>query len=109
MGLIARTLEAGGIPTVSMTSAWDISRAVCPPRSVYVHYPLGHQTGKPGDLDGQRAIVQSALENGVSIAEPGSIVQLPFVWDVPGEEGWEETAYAPGYTPTDPGGKPIRD
>jgi hypothetical protein len=53
--------------------------------------------------------VRSALENGVKISGPGAIVQLPFVWDVPGDEGWEATAYAPGHTPTDPDGKPIRD
>ena len=109
MGLIARVLEAGGIPTLCMTSAWDISEAVRPPRSAYVHHPLGHQTGKPGDLDGQKAIVRSALQSAAGIAGPGGIVKLPFAWDVPGDEGWEDTAYAPGHSQIGPDGKPIRD
>ena len=32
-----------------MTSAYDITQAVNPPRAVFVNYPLGHQTGKPDD------------------------------------------------------------
>ncbi len=89
-----------------MTSAWDITYAVAPPRAVFVHHPLGHQTGAPGDGAGQRALVLAALEAGLSIERPGDIAELPMRWQ--GEPGWEERAYAPGHTPTGPDGKPIR-
>jgi D-proline reductase (dithiol) PrdB len=106
VGLVAREIEAAGLPTVSMTSAWDITAAVRPPRAAYVHHPLGHQTGAPENPDEQRAIVRAALEAGVSAEGPGEIVRLPFQWS--GEPGWEARAYTPQTTPTGPDGKPIR-
>ncbi|MEE8557952.1 MAG: hypothetical protein V3T14_08715 [Myxococcota bacterium] len=96
------------MPTLSMTSAWDITASVLPPRSVYVHYPLGHQTGKPDDLPGQKEIVRAALEAALTMREPGAIVRLPVRWDVPGDEGWERVAYTPGSGPAGPDGKPDR-
>jgi hypothetical protein len=106
VGLIAREIEASGVPTISMTSAWDITAAVWPPRSVYVHHPLGHTTGRPGDPEGQRAIVRAALRAGCD-ASPGQIVALPFSW--PGDPGWEERAYTPEHTAVGSDGKPMRD
>ena len=105
MGLIAREIEAAGVPTISMTSAWDITQAVLPPRSVYLHYPLGHTSGRPGDAPGQRDLVRAALRAGAG-ALRGEIVSLPFRWS--GDPGWEERAYTPEHTGTGPGGKPFR-
>ena len=93
------------MPTISMTSAWDITEAVGPPRSVYVHNPLGHTTGRPGDPEGQRAVVSAALRLGVG-AGRGEIVPLPFRWE--GDPGWEERAYTAEHTATGPDGKPLR-
>lgn len=107
MGLIARVLEAAGIPTLIMTSAWDITRALGPPRAAFLHAPLGHQTGPPGDLLAQREIVQATLEAGISIEKPGEIVDLGIAW--PRDPGWEERAYAAEHVETDPGGKPKRN
>ena len=89
-----------------MTSAWDITHAVAPPRAVFVHHPLGHQTGAPGDAEGQRTLVRAALEAGLAIRRPGEIVELPQRWQ--GDAGWEERAYSPGHTPTGPDGRPVR-
>lgn len=107
MGLIAREIEAAGVPTLCMTSAWDITEAVAAPRAAYVHHPLGHQTGAAGDTAGQRALVRAALEAGVAMQRPGEIVELPFRWQE--DAGWESRAYSPEFTPTSPDGKPIRD
>jgi D-proline reductase (dithiol) PrdB len=106
VGLIAREIEAAGIPTLSLTGAWDITRAVLPPRAVYIHHPLGNQGGAPGDAEGQREIMRRALEVGVAIEQPGEIVRLPFSWDDP---GWESRAYTPEHTQVGPDGKPLRD
>ncbi len=106
MGLIAREIEAAGVPTLSMTSAWDITQAVAPPRTAYVHHPLGHQTGAPGDAAGQRSIVRAAPEAGTAMQRPGEIVELPFRWRE--DTDWESRAYTPESTPVGPDGKPIR-
>jgi hypothetical protein len=101
VGLIAREVEAAGIPTLCMTSAYDITQAVNPPRAVFLNYPLGHQTGKPDDPENQRAIVGAALNAFETISKPGTIVELPYVWD-PKDRRWEETDYTPGFLPPRP-------
>lgn len=81
-----------------MSSALDITRAVKPPRSVFINFPLGHQTGKPNDPALQRAIVLDALTAAGSISVPGEVVTLPYVCDEQ-DDGWEETDYRKGYLP----------
>jgi len=83
VGLIARAIEEAGIPTTSLSSAYDLTSLVKPPRSFFVNYPLGHTAGKPFDRENQTAIIKSALGRAVEITEPGAIVELPFVWDDP--------------------------
>ena len=108
MSLVARGLEAAGIPTVSLTAARDVTAAAWPPRAVYVHTPLGWQIGMPGDRDGQRARLESVLRAGVGITDPGTIVELPYEYPTgavntpeqlrhPDLERWEVTEYEPGY------------
>ena len=63
MGLVARHVEAAGIPTLCMTSAQDITRAVNPPRAAFLDFPLGHTTGKPHEPDLQRRILVQALSS----------------------------------------------
>lgn len=94
-------VEAAGIPTLCMTSAYDITQAVNPPRAVFLNYPLGHQTGKPDDPAGQRAIVRDALAAFETISRPGTIVELPYEWDA-SDRRWEETDYTPGFLPPRP-------
>lgn len=85
-------VEAAGIPTLCMTSALDITRSVNPPRAVFLNFPLGHQTGKPHDSELQRRIVRDAMRAFETIVRPGTIVELPYVWD-PNDRGWEATDY----------------
>jgi hypothetical protein len=87
-------VEAAGIPTLCMTSALDITRAVNPPRAAFLDYPLGHTTGKPGKPDLQLRILAEALEAFVSLAVPGSVKELPFRWSE--DESWKEKAFAEG-------------
>ena len=79
----------------------DITRAVNPPRAVFVNFPLGHQTGKPNQPAPQREIVRDALRAFETIDKPGTIVELPYVWD-PNDRRWEETDYTPGFLPPRP-------
>ena len=96
VGLIARVVEAAGIPTLCMTSALDITQAVNPPRAVFLNFPLGHQAGKPNQPDLQRQIVRDAMRAFETIERPGTIVELPYVWD-PNDRLWEETDYTEGF------------
>ena len=73
-----------------MSSALDISRAVNPPRTAFLDYPLGHTTGKPGEPALQKEIMLQALEAFTSLTEPGAVKMLPFRW--PDDDGWQETA-----------------
>ena len=84
-----------------MTSALDITQSVKPPRAVFVNFPLGHQTGRPNDAAIQRAIVRDAMRAFETIATPGEIVRLPYVWD-PNDRTWETRDYTKGWMPTPP-------
>ena len=101
VGLIARAVEEAGIPTLSMTSALDITKAVKPPRSVFVNFPLGHQTGRPDQPDLQRQILNDAMRAFDTISAPGTIVELPYVWDV-NDRTWESRDYTRGWMPERP-------
>ena len=63
-----------------MASALDVIRAVNPPRSAFLDFPLGHTTGKPHDPELQRKILLLALEAFGKITEPGGVLNLDFRW-----------------------------
>jgi hypothetical protein len=79
VGLIAREIEARGIPTLCMTSALSITERLNPPRAAFLDYPLGHTAGKPHDPPLQRAILRTALRAFETLRAPG-VVKLPFEW-----------------------------
>ncbi|HEY5637513.1 MAG TPA: hypothetical protein VIS77_11515 [Burkholderiales bacterium] len=88
--LVARHLEANGIPTVCLGSALDILEAGRAPRAVFVDYPLGHSSGKPFDAADQLGIVRAALGVLESAVEPGRIVGLPNQWAA--DLAWKQDA-----------------
>ena len=81
MGLIARHVEAAGIPTLchGQRAGYSPGR-VSPPRAAFLDYLLGHTTGKPLEPELQRAILLEALGAFSSLQEPGQIKHLPFRW-----------------------------
>lgn len=93
MGLIARQLEAQGIPTLSMSSALSITRAVNPPRAAFLDYPLGHTTGKAGEPGLQREILIEALGAFHELDEPGAVKELPFRWAA--DDAWKDGVMRP--------------
>jgi hypothetical protein len=84
-----------------MTSALDITRSVKAPRGVFVNFPLGHQTGKPNEPELQRRIVTDAMRAFDTIKTPGTIVELPCVWDA-NDRTWETRDYTKGWMPQAP-------
>ena len=93
MGLIAREIERRGIATVSLTSAWSITRSVNPPRAVYTDFPLGHTAGKPNDPALQRRIMTDALGALVEARAPGFIEALPYRWSE--DDSWKDRVMRP--------------
>jgi len=91
---MARVFEEAGLPTVSMSSALDITTLLRPPRAVFVNFPLGHQCGKPDDPAGQRAILREALRLLETATEGGTLLRVPVRWreDDP-TNSWEEEAF----------------
>lgn len=80
MGLIARTLEAAGISTVSLSSAHSITAAANPPRAVFLDYPLGQTAGRAGDPDEQDFVMNRALNAVEGMTQPGAIEAIDLQW-----------------------------
>lgn len=80
MGLAQRVLEAGGIPTVTLSMIPDLTRAVGVPRLVGISHPMGQPFGRPNDVARQRAVLRAMLELLANATGPGSEVELPFEW-----------------------------
>jgi hypothetical protein len=83
VGLIARVLEREGLPTVSLTSAIDISERIRPPRSAFLNYPLGYPVGRPNEPEEQLRILRQVLSLAETATTPGQIVELPDRWPEP--------------------------
>ncbi len=80
MGLVARVVEAHGIPTVTVSTGRDITALVRPPRSLFVNFPMGNSFGPAGDSAMQTEILRAALDFAVTADEPGVLVDLPQQW-----------------------------
>ena len=80
MGLVARVIEASGIPTMLVATGRDLTVQVRPPRSLFVNFPMGNNFGAPDAPDQQRRILTRALELTCAITEPGTIVDLDEQW-----------------------------
>lgn len=91
MSLVARYLEANGIPTVVIATARDIVEYCGVPRLVFVDFPLGNPCGVPFDLDMQSSILDMALDMLETADEPGTTVVAPYTW--PDGEKWKDTIF----------------
>ncbi len=91
MGLVARHLEANGIPTVVLGCARDIVETCGVPRFVFSDFPLGNPCGKPFDAPMQRDIVRTSLELLVTATKPGTTVVTPYVWSA--DTSWKDKIF----------------
>jgi hypothetical protein len=93
VGLAARYLEEHGIPTVTFGCARDIVERCGVPRFVFSDFPLGNPTGRPRDLDMQRAVLRMGLDLLVSATGPGTTVPTPYVWSA--DASWKDKVFTP--------------
>jgi hypothetical protein len=87
VALVARHLEANGIPTVVVGSARDIVEEIGVPRFLFVDFPLGYPTGRPGDVESQRRICSEALDLLARAWAPRTTVQASVEW---GDDSWRD-------------------
>jgi D-proline reductase (dithiol) PrdB len=80
VGLVARAVEASGIPTVTLSVVRNMTEALPAPRNVLVKFRLGQVFGEPGHTAQQRTILRAALAAQDAVTESGGIVELPYRW-----------------------------
>jgi hypothetical protein len=95
VSLVARHLEANGIPSVVVGSARDIVEECGVARFLFSDFPLGNPCGRPADGPMQEAIVGHALDLLESATLPRTTVQTPFVWS-------EDASWKDRYAQVDP-------
>lgn len=80
VSIVARHLEANGIPTVVMGCAKDIVEHVGVPRILFSDFPLGNPAGKPHDKASQALTLELALRLLESAVGPQTTMQSPLRW-----------------------------
>lgn len=80
MGLIARTIEAAGIPTVSIIGLKEIAEQVRLPRTIHLRWPFGHPLGEPFNRAQQLSVIHYALQALYTIKVPGRILEPGWRW-----------------------------
>ena len=92
MGLIARVIEAAGIPTVTIIGLRAIAEKVRPPRTIHLKWPFGHPLGEPVNRAQQLSAIHYALRALYTVSEPGVILEPGWPWRRRGyvePEEWE--------------------
>ncbi|HZF18617.1 MAG TPA: reductase [Burkholderiales bacterium] len=80
VSLIARHLEANGIPTVVMGCAKDIVEHCGVPRFLFSDFPLGNSAGRPHDKESQAFTLELALRLLESAPATRTTVHSPLRW-----------------------------
>lgn len=83
MGLVQREIEAAGISAVSLSMIPDFTSKVGVSRLAGIAYPMSRPMGRPGDADGQRAVLAATLDVLRTATGPGTYVELPYTWPEP--------------------------
>jgi hypothetical protein len=81
VSLVARHLEADGLPTVIMGAAKDIVEHCGVPRFLFSDFPLGNSAGRPHDPDSQTLTLELALRVLESAPASRTTVQSPLRWN----------------------------
>ena len=91
MGLIARSIEEAGIPTVYLGSCRDIMAQVKAPRNVFVDFPLGNSCGRSFDAEHQHEVIELGLQLLENATAPRTTVQAPAVWS--DDDTWKQLIF----------------
>jgi hypothetical protein len=80
VSLVARHLEANGLPSVIMGCAKDIVEHCGVPRFLFSDFPLGNGAGRPFDAESQAATLELALRVLETAPAARTTVQSPQRW-----------------------------
>jgi hypothetical protein len=86
--VLARWIEAAGIPTVVVTMMPATAEERRAPRIVGVEFPFGHPFGMPHHKDMQRGVLGLALRVLAGASAFGTRVDLDVEWPVPVREAY---------------------
>lgn len=78
--VVARELEARGVPTVAVSLLPELSEIVGAPRTLTVHFPFGAPCGNPGNGELHQSVLFEALELLMTAEKPGEIRASRHVW-----------------------------
>ena len=87
MSLVARHLEANGIPTLIIGSAIDVVEHCGVARYLHSDFPLGNPCGKPYDKNMQHGIISQGLALFRTATKPNTSERTPYEW---GENSWRD-------------------
>ena len=96
MGLVARIIEAAGIPTVTLNMIWVYNRIIGMPRVAAIEHPFGRPFGDCDDAQTQGAVLRASLGVFGSADQPGQVEHLPFRWhEEPKQTKWHPAEPSP--------------
>jgi hypothetical protein len=78
--VLARRIEAAGIPTAILTMMPDVAVWLGAPRVVGVEFPFGHSFGMPGDDRTHRRVLHTAVTVLAGAPTPGTRVDIDIAW-----------------------------
>jgi D-proline reductase (dithiol) PrdB len=96
VGLVARVVEAAGIPTVTLNMIWKYQNLVGMPRIAAIEHPFGRPYGDVDDIETQKSVLRSALAVFEQAKEPGHVEHLPYRWhEDPKDTKWHPAEPSP--------------
>jgi hypothetical protein len=81
--VLARRIEAAGIPTCVVTMMPQTASELLTPRVVGVEFPFGHPFGRPGDREVQRRVLTTALALLAGADKAQTRVDIDLEWPEP--------------------------
>jgi hypothetical protein len=78
------------LPTVNLSTVWDITSAIKPPRACFLDFPIGCPAGKPRQPELQREVLRAVLKQAPRFGGVWSMYEMPFQWSEDGSRDWEE-------------------
>jgi D-proline reductase (dithiol) PrdB len=91
VSLVARQLEAAGIPTVLFGTAKDIVEHCGVARFVFSDFPLGNSCGRSFDAVQQHQVLELGLQLLEHATAPRTTVQAPDVWG--DDDTWKQLIF----------------
>jgi len=90
--VLARALEARGMPTLMFSVFRDLADSYKPPRTAFVeNYPLGAPCGRVNDPEHQRATIRAAFDAVPLDIESRQLVGMDMQYQEDGGRDWLET------------------